>query len=395
MRIERCSDSELHCFLSKEDLQARNLRLDTMAYGTPETTALIRDLMQWASYKFNFNPDHTPLMIEAVPVSEDSLLLIVKTVSYPEEMDSRFSDFTDSPAGDVYADEDDDEEGDYADEDDFWPDGDGDDSYQPGPAPVPGKPKSAHEILEQFTDNAHALQAASEAISKLAEGVLSAAGAQLDENGNIIEAAEVTEADADDAPAANGTADTNVLEETAAVDEKPAEVEEIPADQLGEMVQEEKKEEEPAAVSAEKEESAEPAAAANAEGKGKPAISAENFAEVLQKVLDAARKSGSTANYIRMFRFNSIDEITDIAPFISTFYGGPNYLYKDGGVYHLLLSMDGENPLNYNKLINIMNEFAAPEPVNPETTSFMDEHENLILAGHAIQKLAEISGKSK
>ncbi len=132
-------------------------------------------------------------------------------------------------------------------------------------------------------------------------------------------------------------------------------------------------------------------APANADNKGVPAINAENFAEVLQKVLEAARKSGSTANYIRMFRFNSIDEITDIAPFVSTFYGGPNYLYKDGGVYHLLLSMDGESPLNYNKLINIMNEFATPEPVNPETTSFMDEHENLILAGHAIQKLAEIS----
>ena len=56
MRIERCSDSELHCFLSKEDLQARNLQLDTMAYGTPETTALIRDLMQWAPCRFPRTP---------------------------------------------------------------------------------------------------------------------------------------------------------------------------------------------------------------------------------------------------------------------------------------------------------------------------------------------------
>ena len=59
MRIERCSDSELHCFLSKEDLQARNLQLDTMAYGTPETTALIRDLMQWAQVQLQPRP-HSP-----------------------------------------------------------------------------------------------------------------------------------------------------------------------------------------------------------------------------------------------------------------------------------------------------------------------------------------------
>lgn len=386
MRIERCSDSELHCFLSREDLEARNLRLDSLAYGNPETTALIHDLMNWATYKFNFNPDHIPLMIEAVPVTDDSLLIIVKTVSYPEEMDSRFSDFLDSPQGDVYMEDDDgfDEE-----DEDFWPD-DGDDfgypPYGPLPSPVPKNVPGAHEIIGQFSDNAQVLKEASEAIGKLTEGVLAAAGET--DAGKTAVGKDTSEKDRGDGDSSAKQAGEEAAEAGAGTGDQEADSSgsdarsaDTPAD-------------ENIPVSGDVVDAAELAAApagGSGDRKGAPVITAENFAEVLQKVLEAARKSGSSSNYIRMFRFNSIDELAKIAPFLSSFYQGANYLYKDGAVFHLLVSMDGESPLNYNKLINVLNEFAVPEPVNVETTSFLDEHDNLILAGHAVQKLAEVS----
>lgn len=440
MRIERCSDSELHCFLSKEDLQARNLRLDSLAYGNAETTALIRDLMNWASYKFNFNPDHIPLMIEAVPVAEDSLLIIIKTVSYPEELDSRFSDFLDSPDGSVYADDDEDFD---EDDDDFWPDDEDGYGYpgysQPAPPPVPKKVPGAHEIIEQFTDNAQVLKEASDAISKLAENVIQAAGDAVDaavaaqdaasEDAPAQAALPDGDVSAEDSGAASGNADSKGLSTagaaeagagaTASKGRKKAGSAKAQQDEdagrgnagrpqlipgatgsgkimpavddvsvSGEVVDASELAEEAANEAGQ---GGNAASGGNAGGKGIPMITPENFAEVLQKILDAARKSGATANYIRMFRFGSLDEIADIAPFIASFYRGVNYLYRDGSVYHLLVSMDGESPLAYNKLINVLNEFAVPEPVNVETTSFLDEHDNLILADHAIQKLAEVS----
>ena len=43
---------------------------------------------------FGFEADNIPLMIEAIPVSADSIILIITKVEDPEELDTRFSKFT-------------------------------------------------------------------------------------------------------------------------------------------------------------------------------------------------------------------------------------------------------------------------------------------------------------
>ena len=59
-------------------------------------------MMQQANYEFGFEADNIPLMIEAIPVSADSIILIITKVEDPEELDTRFSKFTPfgGPAGD-------------------------------------------------------------------------------------------------------------------------------------------------------------------------------------------------------------------------------------------------------------------------------------------------------
>ena len=96
MKIEKVNDNQIRCTLTKEDLADRQLKLSELAYGTENAKALFRDMMQQAAYEYGFEAEDIPLMIEAVPMSADSIILIVTKVEYPEELDTRFSKFSDS-----------------------------------------------------------------------------------------------------------------------------------------------------------------------------------------------------------------------------------------------------------------------------------------------------------
>ena len=57
-------------------------------------------MMQQAAFEFGFEAEDIPLMIEAIPASSDSIVLIITKVEDPEELDTRFSKFSPSPGGD-------------------------------------------------------------------------------------------------------------------------------------------------------------------------------------------------------------------------------------------------------------------------------------------------------
>ena len=60
--------------------------------------SLFHDMMQQAAAEFGFEAEDIPLMIEAIPTSSDSIVLIITKVEDPEELDTRFSKFAPSPA---------------------------------------------------------------------------------------------------------------------------------------------------------------------------------------------------------------------------------------------------------------------------------------------------------
>lgn len=96
MKIEKLNDNQIRCTLTRADLAARQLKLSELAYGTEKAKSLFRDMMQQASFDFGFEAEDIPLMIEAIPASADSLVLIITKVEDPEELDTRFSKFTPS-----------------------------------------------------------------------------------------------------------------------------------------------------------------------------------------------------------------------------------------------------------------------------------------------------------
>ena len=94
MKIEKLNENQIRCTLTHADLAARQLKLSELAYGSEKAKSLFRDMMQQASYDFGFEADDIPLMIEAIPTSPDSIVLIITKVEDPEELDTRFSKFT-------------------------------------------------------------------------------------------------------------------------------------------------------------------------------------------------------------------------------------------------------------------------------------------------------------
>ena len=94
MKLEKLSDTQIRCTLSKEDLSQRQLHLSELAYGSEKAKELFRDMMQQASIELGFEADNIPLMIEAIPISNDCLVLVVTKVEDPDELDTRFSRFS-------------------------------------------------------------------------------------------------------------------------------------------------------------------------------------------------------------------------------------------------------------------------------------------------------------
>lgn len=104
MKIEKVNDHQIRCTLTKADLADRELKLSELAYGTEKAKSLFRDMMQQASFEFGFEAEDIPLMIEAIPLNQDCIVLIITKVEDPEELDTRFSKF--SP--EIHEDDDDD-----------------------------------------------------------------------------------------------------------------------------------------------------------------------------------------------------------------------------------------------------------------------------------------------
>ena len=105
MRIEKINEHQIRCTLNQKDLKEREIRISELAYGTEKAKALFRDMMQQASYEFGFEADDIPLMIEAIPMLPDALVLVITKVEDPEELDTRFSQFTDDPEDDYFDEE--------------------------------------------------------------------------------------------------------------------------------------------------------------------------------------------------------------------------------------------------------------------------------------------------
>ena len=94
MKIEKLNDNQIRCTLTKTDLADRQIKISELAYGSEKAKSLFRDMMLQANAEFGFEANDIPLMIEAIPMPNECIVLIITKVSDPEELDTRFSKFS-------------------------------------------------------------------------------------------------------------------------------------------------------------------------------------------------------------------------------------------------------------------------------------------------------------
>lgn len=102
MKIEKVNENQIRCTLTKGDLADRQIKLSELAYGSEKAKELFRDMIQQANYEFGFEANDIPLMVEAIPLSSESIILVITKVEYPEELDTRFSRFTEASEEDMF-----------------------------------------------------------------------------------------------------------------------------------------------------------------------------------------------------------------------------------------------------------------------------------------------------
>lgn len=94
MKIERINENQIRCTLTSFDLSVRDLNLGELAYGSDKAKKLFREMIQKASNEVGFEAEDIPLMVEAIPLSNESIMLVITKIEDPEELDTRFSKFS-------------------------------------------------------------------------------------------------------------------------------------------------------------------------------------------------------------------------------------------------------------------------------------------------------------
>lgn len=271
MKIERINDNQIRCTLTGQDLADRHLKLSELAYGTDKAKRLFQDMMQQASYELGFEAEDIPLMIEAIPLSGGSIILNVTKVEYPEELDTRFSNFTDYGEDSQNSDDDTD-------------------------SPTLEGADGILDLFRRIGEAAVAMHAGDKGAGPAADG-------------NFVPLKETA---------------TNVM----------------------------------------------------------PAAGSE-----IATPLEAA------SDIVKLFSFKEMAYIIRLSHVLSNFYNGDNSLFLDEPerVYYLILHKSGHSPAEFNKVCNILSEYALQNHYVESAEAYFNEHFKCIAAHNALQRLAKFS----
>ena len=93
----------------------------------------------------------------------------------------------------------------------------------------------------------------------------------------------------------------------------------------------------------------------------------------------------------KVFRFESLDEVINLAKVINKIYNGDNTLFKDTstGIYYLMVSMSSHTPEQFNKICNIISEYVTMERADIDV-EYLKEHGEVIVKDKAIQVLRKL-----
>ena len=105
---------------------------------------------------------------------------------------------------------------------------------------------------------------------------------------------------------------------------------------------------------------------------------------------DSGEDETTPLNALRIFAFDSLHEILKPAGFVTDFYTGDNYLYKDpeNNQYLLVLTRNNAPKESFNKTCNILSEYGRLKKGLASSHTYYEEHFECIAGPDALQKLS-------
>ena len=107
---------------------------------------------------------------------------------------------------------------------------------------------------------------------------------------------------------------------------------------------------------------------------------------------DDITEEQAEADVVKLFVFDKFDDVRRISHVLDGFYSGRNDLYRDASSnkYYLVAHKSGHTPKEFNKVCNIISEYAYQKNYVPANEAFFKEHGNVILEEAAIQTLVAL-----
>ncbi|WP_099469641.1 adaptor protein MecA [Konateibacter massiliensis] len=108
------------------------------------------------------------------------------------------------------------------------------------------------------------------------------------------------------------------------------------------------------------------------------------------KVSKEPVKAAETVNLTKLYSFGDLDTVIRLSSVLDGYYKGNNSLYKETstGKYFLVVSKASHSPEQFNKVCNILSEYATQEKYTPSLEAHMKEHNEIFITGNAIQTLS-------
>ena len=121
----------------------------------------------------------------------------------------------------------------------------------------------------------------------------------------------------------------------------------------------------------------------------------EELADTIRRAFTIARSGRPgpvLVDITKLFVFDELDEVNRLARVLKGFYNGCNVLYKNNvnRKYYLVISKSQHTPEEFNKVCNILAEYAHQEKYSSAIRAYFDEHYDVIFKKDALQVLSRI-----
>jgi adapter protein MecA 1/2 len=103
-------------------------------------------------------------------------------------------------------------------------------------------------------------------------------------------------------------------------------------------------------------------------------------------------KAITSIDLTKLYSFSDLDTVTRLSHILAGYYNGKNSLYKEttSGKYFLVVSKSDHTPEQFNKVCNVLSEYASQQKHTPAIEAYLCEHEEIFIKDNALQMLIQL-----